>query len=244
MDEAQWLACRYAGTMIWSLFSRSAGGGRIKDERYRRFGIACCRRALGALPGGNSPALELLEDSIETGVHPVLPDVRKLHQNQMKAGADGAPFGMRARQLAAAAVLKCAKGKTTTAAMAYEEALYAVVAMKAHEGGWSPPASSDWRNTPHGEARDAEYAFQATLVRDIFHNPFRSVEFAPDWRTDTVVALARQMYESHDFSAMPILADALQDAGCDSEDVLTHCRDANQPHVRGCWVVDLVLSKR
>ena len=51
------------------------------------------------------------------------------------------------------------------------------------------------------------------------------------------------MYETRDFSAMPILADALQDAGCDNDDVLNHCRDAKQVHVRGCWVVDLVLGK-
>jgi hypothetical protein len=63
-----------------------------------------------------------------------------------------------------------------------------------------------------------------------------------EWRTDTAVTLARQMYESRDFSAMPILADALQDAGCDNEDVLSHCRGPG-PHVRGCWVVDLVLGK-
>ncbi|MDY3556938.1 hypothetical protein R5W24_006114 [Gemmata sp. JC717] len=56
-------------------------------------------------------------------------------------------------------------------------------------------------------------------------------------------ALARQMYESHDFSAMPILADALQDAGCNAEAILNHCRDVGTPHVRGCWVVDLVLGK-
>ena len=66
---------------------------------------------------------------------------------------------------------------------------------------------------------------------------------SPAWLTDTAVSLARGMYESRDFSAMPILADALQDAGCDNADILTHCRDANQPHVRGCWVVDLVLGK-
>ena len=53
---------------------------------------------------------------------------------------------------------------------------------------------------------------------------------------------AQQMYESRDFSAMPILADALQDAGCDNADILDHCRGPG-PHVRGCWVVDLVLGK-
>ena len=68
------------------------------------------------------------------------------------------------------------------------------------------------------------------------------VTFSPEWKTDTALSLARQMYESRDFSPMPILADALQDAGCDNEDVLSHCRGPG-PHVRGCWVVDLVLGK-
>ena len=80
-------------------------------------------------------------------------------------------------------------------------------------------------------------------MRDIVGNPFRPVVFAPEWRTDTAVTLARQMYESREFSAMPILADALQDAGCNSDDILTHCRDTSLTHVRGCWVTDLVLSK-
>ena len=84
---------------------------------------------------------------------------------------------------------------------------------------------------------------QAELVRDIVGNPFRPVTFAPEWRTDTAVAIARTMYESREFGAMPILADALQDAGCDNDDILNHCRDANATHVRGCWVVDLVLGK-
>jgi hypothetical protein len=70
----------------------------------------------------------------------------------------------------------------------------------------------------------------------------RPVEFDPDWRTSTAVALAREMYQSRDFGAMPILADALQDAGCDSADILDHCRGPG-PHVRGCWVIDLVLGK-
>jgi len=83
----------------------------------------------------------------------------------------------------------------------------------------------------------------ANIIRDIYGNPFRPVSFDAAWRTSTVVALAQQMYESRDFSAMPILADALQDAGCENDDILNHCRDANGIHVRGCWVVDLVLDK-
>jgi hypothetical protein len=88
-----------------------------------------------------------------------------------------------------------------------------------------------------------EHTAQSHLLRCIFGPlPFRAVTLDPSWRTSTVVALAQQMYESRDFSAMPILADALQDAGCDNDDILSHCHSA-EPHVRGCWVVDLVLKK-
>jgi len=69
------------------------------------------------------------------------------------------------------------------------------------------------------------------------------VAFEPTWRTGTAVALAQTMYAARDFAAMPILADALEEAGCDVPDVLTHCRDPKGVHVRGCWVVDLVLGK-
>jgi hypothetical protein len=80
------------------------------------------------------------------------------------------------------------------------------------------------------------------LFRDIFGNLFRPVTFSNEWRTDTAILLARQMYESRDFGAMPILADALQDAGCEEAGILDHCRGPG-PHVRGCWVIDLVLGK-
>ncbi len=93
-----------------------------------------------------------------------------------------------------------------------------------------------------GQPKEAN-RLMCDLLRDIFGNPFRPVTFTPSWRTDTAVSLARIMYESREFSAMPVLADALQDAGCDNADVLEHCRDVNQSHVRGCWVVDLVLDR-
>lgn len=81
------------------------------------------------------------------------------------------------------------------------------------------------------------------LFLEHFGDPREPVSFDPEWLTSTVVAIATGMYKSGDFSAMPILADALQDAGCDNENMLNHCRDPNANHVRGCWVVDLVLGK-
>jgi hypothetical protein len=88
-----------------------------------------------------------------------------------------------------------------------------------------------------------EEVAQVALVRDIFGNPFRPAAFDPAWRTSDALLLARGIYEERAFDRMPILADALQDAGCTNEDVLSHCRDPQQVHVRGCWVVDLVLGK-
>ena len=83
---------------------------------------------------------------------------------------------------------------------------------------------------------------QAVLAREIFGNPFRPVTLNPAWLTSTVLALANGIYSERAFDRMPILADALQDAGCDNEDILTHCRQSGE-HTRGCWVVDLLLGK-
>jgi hypothetical protein len=90
--------------------------------------------------------------------------------------------------------------------------------------------------------REAKRAAGAHLLRDIFGNPFRPVAFDPRWRTADVLALARGIYDERAFDRLQLLADALMDAGCDHEDVLAHCR-GDGPHVRGCWVVDLVLGK-
>ena len=96
--------------------------------------------------------------------------------------------------------------------------------------------------TSANAGRDPELAEQAILVRDIFGNPFRPVAFAPEWRTASAVALAEAMYAARAFDRMPVLADALEEAGCTHPDILAHCR-GDGPHVRGCWVVDLVLDK-
>ena len=82
----------------------------------------------------------------------------------------------------------------------------------------------------------------ADALRCLFGNPFRLVALDRSWLTSTVVALANGIYADRAFDRLPILADALQDAGCDNADVLTHCR-GDGPHVRGCWVVDLLTGR-
>jgi hypothetical protein len=83
---------------------------------------------------------------------------------------------------------------------------------------------------------------QAGTIRCILGNPFRSVALHPPWLTSTVTGLADAIYADRAFDRLPILADALQDAGCEDADVLNHCREP-AAHARGCWVVDLLLGR-
>jgi hypothetical protein len=86
---------------------------------------------------------------------------------------------------------------------------------------------------------------QAHLLRCIIDNPFRPITTNLawlSWHDGLLVSIARQMYDSRDFTDMPVMADALEEAGCTDQDILSHCRGPG-PHVRGCWVVDLILGK-
>jgi hypothetical protein len=85
---------------------------------------------------------------------------------------------------------------------------------------------------------------QAALLRDLFGPlPFREARLDPAWLAHSVLSIARRAYDERDFAALPVLADALADAGCDDEDLLRHCRDRGLAHCRGCWAVDLILGK-
>jgi hypothetical protein len=87
-----------------------------------------------------------------------------------------------------------------------------------------------------------ETAAQRDLVRDIFGRPLRLEAADPAWLTPSALRLARGVYDDRDFGLMPILGDALEDAGCADEAVLSHLR-ADKPHARGCWVLDLLLGR-
>jgi hypothetical protein len=93
-------------------------------------------------------------------------------------------------------------------------------------------------------ARDpVEQVWQAGVLRDIFGNPFGLVSLNASAPPAFVKSLAKDVYEERRFEDLPILADAFEEAGCTDSDLLAHCRQPG-PHVRGCWVVDLILGKR
>jgi hypothetical protein len=79
------------------------------------------------------------------------------------------------------------------------------------------------------------------LFLEHFGDAQRPAVLDPSWRTRSVVAIATNIYTGRTFEDMPILADALEDAGCADADVFDHCR-GNAQHVRGCFVVDLLLE--
>jgi len=124
------------------------------------------------------------------------------------------------------------------------EAAWGAVPKAAHEGD-----TYEWDSDPTLEAarealKDAENGKQASLLRDIFGNPFCTVTLSSAWlawNVGTVLKLAQGIYDNWALDRLPILADALEDAGCQDAGILAHCRQPGQ-HVRGCWVLDLVRS--
>lgn len=82
-------------------------------------------------------------------------------------------------------------------------------------------------------------------IREVIGNPFRPISLNPAWLTwhdGLLASMAQKMYDSRNFTDMPILADALEEAGCTDPDILNHCRQPAE-HVRGCWLLDLLLGK-
>jgi hypothetical protein len=101
-----------------------------------------------------------------------------------------------------------------------------------------------WQDEGRGKSRVTRQ-MQAAMLREVFGNPFRPTFFEPrlrEWRDGTIPKLAQRIYDEKTFQHLPILADALEEAGCDSMEILNHCRQPGA-HVRGCWVLDLVLGK-
>jgi len=100
-----------------------------------------------------------------------------------------------------------------------------------------------WESIRMLRIKTGDCALLAANIRDIFGPfPFRSITLKSAWLISTVVALANAIYKEKAFDYLPVLADALQDAGCDIEYVLNHCRQPSE-HVRGCWVVDLLTGR-
>ncbi len=229
MTECEWLACDNPTAMMKCL------QGDSSDRKLRLFACLCCRRHKHLLTDERSQvAVEMAElwadgltteavlDAAESAADQAKDDhVMARHDREY---SNSERFTSAARAACLLATVNPFGAERCQVVVGYCRVI------SLHEAF----------DSGRPESEDTSLCM---LIRDIFVNPFCHVAFIPKWRTSTAVAIAQGMYESRDFSPMPILADALQDAGCDNKDILDHCRDVNGVHVRGCWVVDLVLGK-
>jgi hypothetical protein len=216
VTEAEWMACQDTSRMLKSI------GGRASERKLRLFGVACCRRV------GLLLADERSRQAVEAA----------------ERYTEGA--ATRGELLAAWEAAVLARGTRWEGACPQKEDV------PANAAAWCAYVS----NRGHASAgfaadgvcrflRRRDALFHADCLRCIFGNPFRPLTLDPIWLTwhdGLLVSMAQRMCDSRDFSGMPVLADALEEAGCQDPDILGHCRSGGE-HVRGCWVVDLLLGR-
>jgi len=237
------------------------------ERKLRLFAIACCRRLWDRLVDERSRrAVEMIEQHVEaraTDAHfqaAVVDAERALRfvREQALASIVGCELAQRACQ-SPRGLFDLTDSQTALAAHDQAErdgtvlAASAVYAATSVEADFARPdftilhSAINTANQTSDSATDQEpeKAAQAILIRDVFGTLFRPMAVDPSWLAwsdETVVHLAQAIYEEQDFDRMSILGDALEDAGCHDESILRHCREKGI-HVRGCWLLDLLLNK-
>jgi len=245
MTEAEWLACEDREKLqIFLRFHPSAPRVRDFERRLRLYTCGCCRLVWDAYPydacrhgveiaeayaDGEADTIALAEARAALQSHPMPAAV--LEEVDTPIGRRRRPSGAEWNAHMAAYYATYDPGNPCRVGESQGTGF----------GASHGPTSVVRAATALGRGAETTRAVTA-IFRDIFANPFRPVTFDPAWRSETVVALATGIYADRAFDRLPILADALQDAGCENADILDHCRGSG-PHVRGCWVLDLVLDK-
>jgi hypothetical protein len=230
MTEAEWLACPSSRDAFEFL------KGKVSDRKLRLIAVACCRATWSLLNDVSRRAVEVAEQYADGCVSR---DVLRAVRDEFRAtDADESveiirgvryrtDFGGSAADEEAAWAATVGMSQSATAATLNKE----------------QTAGRDLTSMESDEVFNAERLTRLQLRQDVLGPfPFRPVIADPSWLTSTVVQIAGGIYQERAFDRLPYLADALQDAGCENADVLDHCRRPG-PHVRGCWVVDLVLGK-
>jgi hypothetical protein len=233
MTEADWNGCTKPQPMLTYLEARRGGG----DRKLRLFAVACCRRIRTFLTDQRSRAAV---------------EVSERHADRLASDLEVETALLAARE--AAARRQAARGTRPWPRAGRTQRV-------AEEGAWA--AYYTLESSPYsvgavarateivaelrGLAFDAQPGhWQCHLLREVFGNPFRPAAVDPAWLRwggGCVMKLAQRIYAERRFRDLPVLADALEEAGCTNPDLLSHCRTGGA-HVRGCWALDLLLGKQ
>jgi hypothetical protein len=221
MTEAEWLKCDGLGSMLGFVHGKSS------DRKLRLFAVGCCRQIWRRIkPGHCRQAVETSESFADGGV------TDKKLQKAGRLAADAVSL----LEMEAQTFMRLGKYAERDASRAAE------AACRKELSPWTVVcwAKEAIRFTQE-RAKD-----QCFLLRDCL-GPclFRTIK-AGDlwlcWNDGAIRKMAQHIYDDRAFDRLPLLADALEDAGCTDADILAHCRSGGE-HVRGCWVVDLLLGK-
>lgn len=221
MTEAEWLASADPGPLLhWVR-------GKVSDRKLRLFAVACCRSAdLERIDTAAGRAVEAAERFADDRVtESRLAEVHREYQPHRSRDASDLWQFSRGSELAAREV-----SQPDAWAAAWDVA-------------WSARVVA--RDGSPGRHWDDERRTQAVLLREILGNPFRPSSVDPAmlmWNGGTVPNLARTIYDDRSFDRLPVLADALEDAGRTDAELVAHVRGRG-PHVRGCWGLDLLTGR-
>jgi hypothetical protein len=220
----------------WTLAQLVKQRGVEGKRKFRLVVVACCRRAWRKLKTEQRRALEVVERYADGNAR--YTEMRLAVQGMRIPGYRSQPLLVEAARRDAWSGVPEVIGDLLGVLWSGEPGDLEENRRRAGGGYWEN--EDDWRR---------ECAAFCHVVRDCFADVFRPVSLRPSWRSPTVLGLAQAAYEHRDLPAgtlkaarLGILADALEETGCDNRVVLEHLRGAG-PHVRGCWLVDRILGK-
>jgi hypothetical protein len=256
MTESQWQTCTDPAPMLAFLRRRAS------ERKLRLFAVACSRRMLHLVTDDFGRQAVALAERLAEG-RAREPDraalwerIQEMREDRI---ADREFFGATLAYAVQGGIAQAGNvlsvvtsaAKKVVTALGHEElnrvlpqsALGERATAAAESIGWSALRQRQ-ADRASQEAKQRERQVQADLLREIFGNPFRTVaidDACLHWNDGTVPRLARVIYDERRFETLPVLADALEDAGCSDVSLLQHCR-SGAAHVRGCWAVDVLVG--
>jgi hypothetical protein len=243
MTESDWWACQEPQKMLEFLLD----SGRASERKFRLFAVACCRRIWQIMTEDvNRQAVEVAERFADGEV------------NERKLGMASDEAGRAASATYVTAFDAARRARQHPAAAAMHACHSLVAALAASDPERVDPAKAAGNSVAAlaEDCQNEERVAQTAFLRCIFGPlPFRTPSLEPALRTPTVLSLADAAYSERiapdpsrpgwlviDPARLLVLADALEEAGCDDADILAHYRTPGE-HVRGCWCLDLLLAK-